>query len=105
MIVCGRERRPCPCPYQVCKCGLPVVVAHLTGADLDAAVERGSANTPGGRLAVRKRPDGSLACRELGDGDEPGPGEWRGREHEPWPDHGPMAAKYTGPALNQSEGT
>lgn len=92
-IACG-ARPPCPCPYQVCKCGLPVAVAHLTGTDLAAAVERDPAGAPDGQLAVRQVPDGSLTCRELGPGEPLRPGEWRGREHEPWPDHGPIAAKY-----------
>jgi hypothetical protein len=95
-IACG-PRPPCPCPYQVCKCGLPVAVAHLAGTDLDAAMERGSAGAPDGRLAVRKNRhmlDGSLVCRELGDGEPLRAGEWRGREHVEWPDHGPVAAKY-----------
>jgi len=93
IIVCYRDARPpCPCPHQVCKCGLPVLIAHLTGTDLDAAMEPSPA--PDGQLAVRQKLDGGLACRELADGDEPVAGEWRGREHEPWPDHGPVAAQY-----------
>ena len=92
-IVCG-ARPPCPCPYQVCKCGLPVAVAHLDGTGLDAAVERGSAGAADGQLAVRQLPDGRLGCRELGDGGTLREGEWRGREHIQWPDHGPVAAKY-----------
>jgi hypothetical protein len=45
------------------------------------SVERGSAHDPGGRIAVRALDDGYLACRDLAGGEQPGPGEWRGREH------------------------
>ena len=91
-IVCG-ARPPCPCPWQVCTCGLPVTVAHLDGAGLDAAVEAGITGI--GQLAVRELPDGRLACRELTTEDSVlRDGEWVGREHLEWPDHGPIAAKY-----------
>ena len=96
-IVCG-ARPPCPCPLQVCKCGLPVAVASITGTDLATAVVQGSACDLSGTLAVRKNPDGSLACREISASDELQPGEWRGVEHLEWPDHGPTAAKYNAPA-------
>jgi len=89
---CG-YRPPCPCPWQVCSCGLPVAVAHLDGTDLDTAVERGSAGAADGTLAVMLAPDGSLTAREL-DGGPLAEGEWRGREHLPWPDHGKIAARY-----------
>jgi hypothetical protein len=35
-----------------------------------------------GRLAVRQLSDGWLACRELAGDEQPGPGEWRAREHD-----------------------
>jgi hypothetical protein len=44
-------------------------------------VLRGSAGKPGGRLAVRLLLDGTLGSRELAEGEEPLPGEWRGVEH------------------------
>ena len=92
-IMCG-ARPPCPCPWQECSCGLPVAVASLVGTDLDAAVGRGSDDATDGQLAVWHLPDGRLGFRELGDSDTLREGEWRGREHVPWPDHGPVAAKY-----------
>jgi hypothetical protein len=44
--------------------------------------ERGPALAAGGLLAVRPLADGWLACRELADGEEPGEGEERRREHD-----------------------
>jgi hypothetical protein len=51
------------------------------GEVMIVSIERGSARDPGGRLAVRALDDEYLACRDLADGEQPGHGEWRGREH------------------------
>jgi hypothetical protein len=84
-IACWSTRAPCPCPFGECHtCGAPI--AGATPFPLDSGtpeidIDRGSAGAPDGTLAVRRLPDGTLACRHLADGEEPGEGEWRGREH------------------------
>jgi len=84
-FACGRTRVPCPCPFGWCHtCGQPVAGAStlpLYDGSPEIDIERGSANAPDGQWAVWKLADGTLACRKLADGEEPGPGEWRGREH------------------------
>jgi hypothetical protein len=84
-FACSRTRAPCPCPFGECHtCGTAIAGASPfplgTGPEVD--VDRGSAGAPDGQLAVRKLADGSLAVRRLADGEQPGEGEWRGREHE-----------------------
>lgn len=85
-IACwGRPRPPCPCPFGACHtCGAPIAGAAQFPLDSGAPeidVDRGSAGAPDGHLAVRQLPDGTLACRRLAPGEQPGRGEWRGREH------------------------
>ena len=83
-IQCYGDRAPCPCPFGACHtCGAPIAGASLfplrSASEID--VDRGSAGAADGQLAVRKLADGTLACRRLAAGEEPGRGEWRGREH------------------------
>ena len=84
-IACSRSRAPCPCPYGAChKCGAPVAGATPFPLDSGAAeidVDRGSAGAEDGQLAVCQLPDGTLACRRLAPGEQPGEREWRAREH------------------------
>jgi hypothetical protein len=85
-FVCYRgQRSPCPCPYGWCHtCKRPIVGAStlpLYDGSAEIDIERGPANAPDGQWAVWKLADGTLACRKLADGEEPGAGEWRGREH------------------------
>jgi hypothetical protein len=90
-IICG-DKPPCPCAWRTCACKKPVALAvelppraralPLEGGEvMFVSVERGSAGAPDGLLAVRVLLDGFLACRNLAPGEEPAPGEWRGREH------------------------
>jgi hypothetical protein len=61
----------------------PAVTAAPDGQVVMVPVARGSAGDPAGRLAVRElEPGGWLACRDLAAGEQPGPGEWRGTEHD-----------------------
>lgn len=81
---CG-ARPPCPCPHGECHtCGAPVAGATSWPLDSGAPetdVDRGSAGAADGQLAVRELPDGTLACRRLAPGEEPGEREYRGRAH------------------------
>jgi hypothetical protein len=76
-------RAPCPCPHGWCHhCGAPVVGAAtlpLYDGSPEIDIDRGSAGD--GQLAVWKLADGTLAVRRLAPGQDPGPGQWRGREH------------------------
>ncbi len=83
-VACSRTRVPCRCPWGECHtCGAPIAGAapFPLGSAPETDIDRGSAGAPDGTLAVRQLPDGTLACRSLADGEEPGEGEWRGREH------------------------
>ena len=81
-FMCGR-RPSCPCPRRTCSCGAEVVVAECDDDPQSyESVERGSAGRPGGTLAVRRRPDATLAARYLPLGEDPRPGEWRGTDHD-----------------------
>lgn len=83
-FICG-SRPACPCAWRTCKCGALVATTTMTTGTGEWAgawavpVLRGSAGT--GTLAVRRAVDGTLTSRELADGENPGPGEWRGDEH------------------------
>lgn len=89
-LVCG-VRPPCRCAWRTCGCGQPVALACELPARAQAlplraeimivSVERGSAGAAEGLLAVRELAGGFLACRDLVPGEQPGAGEWRGREH------------------------
>lgn len=89
-FACG-SRPPCPCSWRVCPCGFPVALAAELppaartlpddGEVMIVTLERGSARDPAGCIAVRKLTGGHLACRDLPDGEDPRPGEWRAREH------------------------
>jgi hypothetical protein len=82
-----RGRFLCGCTYagsvqadaKVCTCGQALAWA-LTQRGRPMPVERGSANAPDGTLAVWQI-GGRLYCRVLRTGEEPRPGEWRGRAH------------------------
>lgn len=84
-IACSRTRMPCPCPFGECHaCGAPIAGASplpLEDGAIEVDLDRGSAGDLSGTWAVRKLDDGTLGCRRLADGEEPGNGEWRGREH------------------------
>lgn len=84
-IACLRGRGPCPCPFGACHdCGAPVAGAStlpLYDGSPEVDIERGSAGAPDGDWAVRKLPDGTLACRPLAHGEPTRPGEWAGRGH------------------------
>jgi hypothetical protein len=82
---CGRTKQPCPCAWGWCHdCGQGIVGAStlpLYNGDPEIDVDRGSAGDPAGLIAVWILPDSTLAARRLAAGEQPGPGEWRGREH------------------------
>ena len=84
-IACSRTRVPCPCPFGECHdCGAPIAGAApfpLDSGTPEIDIDRGSAGAPDGTWAVRQLPGGTLACRRLEPGEQPGDGEWRGREH------------------------
>lgn len=85
-VACSRaRRRPCPCPFGECHtCGAPIAGAApfpLGSGAAEIDVDRGSAGAADGGLTVRRLADGTLACRRLEPGEQPGEGEWRGREH------------------------
>lgn len=84
-FACSRTRGPCPCPWGWCHtCGQGIAGAStlpLRDGSPEIDVDRGSAGAPDGTIAVWKLPDGTLACRRLAPGEQPGRGEWRGREH------------------------
>lgn len=83
-IACSRTRAPCPCPFGACHtCGALIAGASPfpLGSAPEVDIDRGSAGAPDGTWAVRKLADGSLACRPLGEGEQPGEGEWRGHAH------------------------
>ena len=85
-IACSRGSRwPCPCPFGECHtCGAPIYGAStfpLDDGSPEIDIDRDSNNWPGGTLAIRQLPDGTRAVRRLAAGEEPGPGEWYGREH------------------------
>ena len=84
-VACSRTRVPCPCPWGEChECGAPIAGATpfpLNSGTPEIDIDRGSASAADGALAVRQLPDGTLACRRLAPGEEPGDREWRGREH------------------------
>ena len=81
---CG-SRPPCPCPWGECHtCGAAIAGASqfpLNSGAPEIDIDRGSAGAADGTVAVRPLPDGTLACRRLAPGEEPGECEWRGREH------------------------
>lgn len=83
-MACWGTRAPCLCPFGTCHtCGAPIAGASpfpLGTAD-EVDLDRGSAGAPDGTWAVQKLPDGTLGCRPLEPGEEPGPGWWRGRAH------------------------
>lgn len=77
------ERAPCPCPYGWCHQCRAVIVGAATLPLDDGSPEIDVDPDPAGdgALAVWPLPDGQLACRRLADGEQPRPGEWRGRQH------------------------
>jgi hypothetical protein len=90
-FMCG-ARPPCPCGWRDCACGQPVVITVELPPGVNTCppcevilvpCERVPPGDAGdGLLAVRKLADGFLACRGLAEGEEPGEGEWRAREHD-----------------------
>jgi hypothetical protein len=75
---------PCLCPRGWCHhCRAPVAGASPfpLGGGPEIDVDVGSADDPAGRVAVRQLADGTLGAVRLQDGEEPGAGWWRGREH------------------------
>lgn len=79
---CSSVREPCPCPLGRCHtCGALISGARpLPLGDLELDVD-GTGAHPGGTLAVWTLADGTLAARPLAAGEDPGPGEYRGRAH------------------------
>jgi hypothetical protein len=77
------QRPPCPCPYQTCRCGVPVLMAAAADdPGIVVPVLRDPAWDPAGRLAVRHLADGTLSVRDLAPGGQLHDGEWRGTEHD-----------------------
>lgn len=84
-MACYRGGRPpCRCPFGWCHtCRVPVRGASpLPGRDVEIDLDAGPGALPGGAaLVVRELADGTLACRVLAEGEEPGNGEEPGRAH------------------------
>lgn len=76
-------RPPCPCPRGACHaCGAVIEGAStfpLGGSSPETDLDPEPADD--GFWAARKLADGTLAIRRLGAGQQPGPREWRAREH------------------------
>ena len=79
-IVCFRGPRPeCPCPFERCRCGVPVAVAQLIPGGSYLPVERGSAGTGSLEVWILQ---GAMYVRELAHAETSVPlGRWRGTSH------------------------
>lgn len=78
-FVCMRGPRPeCPCPFERCRCGVPVAVAQLIPGGSYLPVERGSAGTGSLEVWILQ---GAMYVRELAGGTGTRAGRWRGTSH------------------------